>query len=110
MQAPAGWGHASRDPFSGSLGETSMRAYQALGLPNSWFQLNWSSDVKPGQLYNAQVCGRTLVYFRRKTGEIAALDGFCPHLGASLADGHLTATEMVQCPFHGWRYGADGAL
>jgi phenylpropionate dioxygenase-like ring-hydroxylating dioxygenase large terminal subunit len=36
-------------------------------------------------------------------------DAFCPHLGAHLGHGgYVDGCELV-CPFHGWRYGTDGA-
>ena len=32
-----------------------------------------------------------------------AVDDACPHMGASLADGHLEGNEL-QCSWHEWRY------
>ncbi len=32
-----------------------------------------------------------------------AVDDTCPHMGASLADGHLFGSEL-QCSWHEWRY------
>ena len=36
-------------------------------------------------------------------GEYFAINDFCPHMGASLADGHVENGE-VTCPWHAWRF------
>ena len=42
-------------------------------------------------------------------GEYRAIDDMCPHMGASLASGHLE-DSVVACPWHSWRFDTrDGA-
>ncbi len=36
-------------------------------------------------------------------GEFYAVENFCPHRGAPLADGHLRG-PTVECDWHGWRF------
>ncbi len=36
-------------------------------------------------------------------GEIHAIDDMCPHMGASLSDGHVE-NGIVTCPWHAWRF------
>ena len=36
-------------------------------------------------------------------GEFTAIDDTCPHMGASLAAGHIEG-EAVMCPWHAWRF------
>jgi len=36
-------------------------------------------------------------------GELYAIENFCPHKGAPLADGHLHGC-FVECARHGWRF------
>jgi nitrite reductase (NADH) small subunit len=36
-------------------------------------------------------------------GKVYAMDDFCPHMGASLADGCLYQGS-VACPWHAWRF------
>jgi len=48
------------------------------------------------------VNGRMVAVFRR--GEtFHAIDDMCPHMGASLAEGHLE-DDSVTCPWHAWRF------
>ncbi len=42
-------------------------------------------------------------------GQYRAIDDMCPHMGASLASGHLEDCIVV-CPWHGWSFDTrDGA-
>ena len=36
-------------------------------------------------------------------GQIAAVDGLCPHQGGPLADGEVSGS-CVTCPWHGWQF------
>lgn len=48
------------------------------------------------------VNGRRVAVFRRG-GEFFAINDACPHMGASLAEGHLDGTS-VMCPWHAWSF------
>lgn len=46
--------------------------------------------------------GRMVAVFR-KGDQWYAIDDLCPHMGASLAEGHVE-NETVTCPWHAWRF------
>ena len=48
------------------------------------------------------VNGRMVAVFRRGE-QFFAIDDLGPHMGASLAEGHLEG-ETVTCPWHAWRF------
>lgn len=48
------------------------------------------------------VDGRMVAVFR-KGEEWYAIDDLCPHMGASLAEGHVEE-HTVTCPWHAWRF------
>ncbi|SMP62258.1 nitrite reductase (NADH) small subunit/3-phenylpropionate/trans-cinnamate dioxygenase ferredoxin subunit [Neorhodopirellula lusitana] len=48
------------------------------------------------------VDGRMVAVFR-KGDEWYAIDDLCPHMGASLAEGHVE-DNSVTCPWHAWRF------
>lgn len=56
------------------------------------------------------VCvGRKVIAVFNHGGQLYALDDVCPHMGASLSDGHVEK-GIVTCPWHAWRFRlADGA-
>ena len=49
----------------------------------------------------------------RDAGQLFALRDICPHRAAPLSAGRFhreaSGAETVECPYHGWRFGADGA-
>ena len=48
------------------------------------------------------VKGRMVAVFN-ENGQYQAIDDLCPHMGASLAEGHLE-DGIVICPWHAWRF------
>ena len=52
------------------------------------------------------VAGVPIVLFRSE-GRAAALEDRCPHRNYPLSEGRLNA-GAVECPYHGWRFAADG--
>lgn len=53
--------------------------------------------------------GRDIVLFRTEGGRLGAVDPICPHLGAHLGQGGCVRGESLRCPFHGLRFGTNGA-
>ena len=54
-----------------------------------------------------RLLGQDLVLFRDDTGTFGLLDRDCPHRGADLAFGRHEP-DGLRCPFHGWKFAADG--
>jgi phenylpropionate dioxygenase-like ring-hydroxylating dioxygenase large terminal subunit len=78
-----------------------------LGIPNGWFAVAWSKDLVDGEVKRSRYFGQELVLFRTRSGEVKALDAYCPHLGAHIGEGGRVVGENIRCPFHGWTY--DGS-
>ena len=78
------------------------------GIPLGWYPVAWSPELEPGGLLARSYFGDDLVLFRTESGEAALVDAYCPHLGAHLGVGGRVEGETLRCPFHGWRFGADG--
>ncbi|QDF00167.1 Rieske 2Fe-2S domain-containing protein [Myxococcus xanthus] len=55
-----------------------------------------------------EVAGRAYALFRDGTGQPAALADACPHRFAPLSKGTVRADGRLQCPYHGWRFDAEG--
>lgn len=60
------------------------------------------SEIPPGQGRAFAVGGRMIAIFEQQ-GSFRAIDDFCPHMGASLADGWIE-DGCVTCPWHAWRF------
>ena len=88
-------------------------------LRNIWYFALPSSALKAGDLVHRQFLGEPVLLGRTKAGEAFALKDLCPHRGIPLSKGRLigpgetavgetVTTDQVECPYHGWRFGADG--
>lgn len=60
-------------------------------------------DIPDGQSRCFPVNGTMVGVFHHK-GEFFAINDFCPHMGASLSDGHVAEDGCVMCPWHAWSF------
>ena len=81
-------------------------------LTDVWYFAALSSELKPGRLARYEILGEPVLLGRSPKGELFALRDICPHRAAPLSAGRFTAEpdgrSSVECPYHGWRFGADG--
>lgn len=76
-------------------------------IPNQWYAVLSSHDLKKGQILGARRFGKDLVFFRSNNGAVSIMTSLCAHRGASLAKGCLT-NGNIACPFHGIQYDPQG--
>jgi phenylpropionate dioxygenase-like ring-hydroxylating dioxygenase large terminal subunit len=77
--------------------------------PSGWFRIAWAYDLAVGEVRPLRYFGEDLVLYRGESGEPHVLSAFCGHLGAHLGFGGRVCDDDIVCPFHGWRWGADGS-
>jgi nitrite reductase/ring-hydroxylating ferredoxin subunit len=77
--------------------------------PRGWFAVAISDELERGAVRPIRYFDRELVLFRSTEGEARLFDAYCPHLGAHLGHGGQVEGDDLVCPFHGWRFGSDGA-
>jgi phenylpropionate dioxygenase-like ring-hydroxylating dioxygenase large terminal subunit len=82
-------------------------------LTDIWYFAALSSDLKPGKLARYDLLGEPVMLGRSNAGALFALRDICPHRAAPLSAGRFhqepSGAMTVECPYHGWRFGADGA-
>ncbi len=64
-----------------------------------------------GDYFLADVAGESLIVTRDASGAVHAFYNVCRHRGTKMCEvrtGHFTGS--IQCPYHAWTYGLDGAL
>jgi phenylpropionate dioxygenase-like ring-hydroxylating dioxygenase large terminal subunit len=76
-------------------------------IPNQWYVVLESREVKAGRLLGVTRMGERLVFARDRAGRAFCLRDRCAHRGAALSAGKY-AGDAVACPFHGFRYDASG--
>lgn len=77
--------------------------------PNGWYCVALSQDIPREGVLKTHALGRDLVVWRGAGGDAHVVDAYCPHLGAHLGVGGVVVGDTLRCPFHGWRFGGDGA-
>ncbi len=73
---------------------------------NAWYVAASADEVMEKTL-GRTICNEKIVFFRRASGAIAALEDFCPHRGAPLSLGFVEGENLV-CGYHGLAMGSDG--
>lgn len=93
------------------IGTMPLQKIKAGPLPDryarGWHCLGLVSDYADGKPHSVKAFGTKLVVFKGADGNIAVLDGYCPHMGADLGLGCVEGNS-VTCPFHHWKWGNDG--
>jgi phenylpropionate dioxygenase-like ring-hydroxylating dioxygenase large terminal subunit len=81
-------------------------------LTDIWYFAALSSELKPGALARYEILGEPVLLGRSAGGRLFALRDICPHRAAPLSAGRfrieVSGAESVECPYHGWRFAADG--
>ncbi len=82
-------------------------------LHDLWYFGALSTQVKSGAPVAVQIAGEPVMFGRDRAGQVFALRDICPHRGMPLSEGVQQAAAngeaLIACPYHGWRFGADGA-
>ena len=92
-------------------GETRARVETRFGqgfLTDIWWFAALSSDVRPSGMARHEIMDEPVLIGRTRAGRLFAIRDVCPHRAAPLSAGKIRGDE-VECPYHGWRFGLDGA-
>ena len=88
----------------------------AYAFPRGWFAVANAAEITRAP-FNVHYFGQDMVLYRGASGRVVMLDAYCPHMGTHLGHGENSATttspsyleeDNIRCPFHAWRFGADG--
>jgi choline monooxygenase len=91
--------------------DPSLQALEREGIfARAWQYVGHLAELGQGAGYVAGRVGDIpVVVTRDRTGLLRAFLNVCRHRGSVLAAG-AAARETLQCPYHAWTYGLDGAL
>ena len=76
-------------------------------IPNQWYAILESNEIKKGKLIGVTRMGEKLVVWRNSQGKLSVLSDKCPHRGVALSVGKVMG-DCIRCPFHGFEYNSSG--
>ncbi|MFT6395754.1 MAG: nitrite reductase/ring-hydroxylating ferredoxin subunit [Bradymonadia bacterium] len=77
-------------------------------FPDGWYAVGLSDELPRNAMITRTFCGDEVVIFRKSDGDLAAVDAYCPHLGAHMGKGGHIKEDTLVCPFHAFRFDGDG--
>jgi choline monooxygenase len=97
-------------PFSWYSDEELLRRERARIFARSWQYAGRCAEVaEPGSFLTTDAGGIPMLVTRDGEGSLRAFLNVCRHRGAVLTEGS-GRRATVQCHYHAWTYGLDGAL
>lgn len=74
----------------------------------AFLPVGWSSEITARRPRAVTLAGVPLVAWRDASGALRVLADRCPHRAYPLSQGRVVSGDL-QCGYHGWRFGGDGA-
>ena len=94
------------------LSEENFARERELIFARDWVgvgRADWIATA--GEYFLTDVAGESLIVTRDRSGTIHAFYNVCRHRGTRLCLEHSGRFQgSIQCPYHAWTYGLDGAL
>ena len=88
----------------------TLRLEQARIFRSAWaYAGHLGRLAEPGSFFTTTVGMTPMVVTRSRGGELAAFLNICRHRGFPVAQGEGRRATL-QCAYHAWTYGLDGAL
>ena len=97
-------------PYDWYAAAAVLRLEQERIFARSWqYAARLDQVAEPGQLTTAWAGSLPVLLARGRDDELRGFVNVCRHRGHILCDGDARR-ETIQCPYHAWTYGLDGAL
>jgi len=78
---------------------------------NGWFCIGFAKDVpEPRTAHPVTFLGMPMLMVRDNEGVLRVFENVCRHRGMILVEESGPVGSVIQCPYHAWCYGLDGAL
>ncbi len=98
-------------PAAAYTSEAFFADEQARLFPNCWMGVAFDTDLpEPGDALPVSVCGQPIVLVRDARRQVQAFHNVCRHRATLVVTEPRRGLTQLQCPYHAWTYGLDGAL
>ena len=98
------------------MGRTADYELGEYTYPRGWFMVADATELDEGPI-GIRYFGKDFALYRGESGRVVMLDAYCPHMGTHLARNRTSFVvrdrthvegDSIRCPYHAWRFGADG--
>ena len=80
-------------------------------FPTTWMSVAFVEDIaEPGDAIPVTAAGVPIILLRDKSGTIRAFHNVCRHRATIVLQEPAKGLKHLQCLYHAWTYGLDGAL
>lgn len=97
--------------FSENLTTQPLKKEKVFNRPDliteSWYPVCKSSKLKKEMARSFHILRQRFVLYRGESGDVFALDSFCPHMGADLGNGEVIG-DKLRCYFHHYTLDKNG--
>lgn len=92
--------------------DAGVYGLERLGVFGGHWVMVGRSDAlqEPGAFFTVSVAGEPILVVRGNDGQLRAFYNVCRHHAAAVRTEVEGCASVLQCPYHGWTYGLDGAL
>ncbi|HKY21364.1 MAG TPA: aromatic ring-hydroxylating dioxygenase subunit alpha [Vicinamibacterales bacterium] len=87
----------------------NVQAYVQLPLLYEHWYVAGTSDEFSRKLVAKTLLNRSIVFYRKESGELVALQNRCAHRSYPLSESFLEG-DTIRCGYHGIRYNPDGSI
>jgi len=83
---------------------------QIFDVKEAWYPVFYLADLDRAKPNAFTLLGQDLViWWERKSESWRAFSDRCPHRLARLSEGRIAEDGLLECPYHGWAFAADGS-
>jgi 3-ketosteroid 9alpha-monooxygenase subunit A len=86
------------------------RGLDQLPFAFGWYAVCYSDELAIGEVKPMRYFATELAAWRGEDGKARVVDAYCRHLGAHMGYGGKVHGNLLECPFHAWRYDGTGAV
>jgi len=87
--------------------QTEVTIAGGKSLPQSWYPLLKSKQLKKGQIKLIELFNKQWILFRTQSGDPVVCSRYCCHMGVDLLCGKVVNNNLI-CPMHRWEFNNQG--
>ncbi|NRB38511.1 MAG: Rieske (2Fe-2S) protein [Pseudomonadales bacterium] len=87
---------------------TAQYSNPQTSFPQAWVFVEISKNVNTKKPVTKKLFAQDVVVYRSESGKVAVIDPHCPHFGAHFGHGGTVNGELLECPFHGFKFNSEG--